>query len=179
MQFHRLQPVCKELLYKTFHRTGPGILIGGFILFASKCHWLGVITVFVQWLSHMLSCWLWMMKETFTWIWQGLSCKIPPPSPNLSRCHVKYSFLDVYNRVILSMNLAQFTCGLCDSLDTFSVRTTEALSRAMTVYLLSAILFTCHTSETVIFTSNVWIYIAGLNLCQRIMSCQQPCVWHG
>jgi hypothetical protein len=39
MQFHGLQPVCKELLYSTFHRKDPGILMfGGFTLFENKCH---------------------------------------------------------------------------------------------------------------------------------------------
>jgi len=75
---------------------------------------------------------------------------------------MKYSLLEVYNRVILSMKLAQFTCGLCDSMDTFSERTTEVLFRAMSVYLLSALLFKCLTSETVFFMSNLQKYVAGL-----------------
>jgi len=54
MQFLRLQPVCKELLYSTFHREDPSgiFMIGGFTLKIT------VVKVFVQWLLHMLSCWL-------------------------------------------------------------------------------------------------------------------------
>lgn len=44
---------------------------------------------------------------------------------------------------------------------------------------LLALLFTCHTSETEFFMSNLWMYVAGLYLCQGRMLCQQPCIWHG
>lgn len=122
--------------------------------------------------THWVAGYEWWKKHSLEFD-RAFHVKFPP---NLSGCHVKYSLLVVYNRVILSTKLAQFTCGLFNSLHSFSVQTNEVLFWAMSVYLLSALLFKCHTSETVSFTSDLWMYVAGLYLFQRRMSCQQPCV---
>ena len=134
MQLHRLQPMCKKTPLSTNHKNSPRILmIGGFTLFENNCHRLGVITVFVQWLLHALSCWLWMMKQTVTCIWQGLSCKIPL---NLSGCHVKYSRLDVGS--FFAGNLPSLHVAYVSQWMLFPYEHLKYFSRAMSVYLVSS-----------------------------------------